>query len=132
MPRLRRSGTGRGVECEILEDVDGALHFWQVFGAGWEGERLRIGAGGSGDGDAGGGGVRGGAWIPVGAECAAVLPAFAMEGCGDFRVACKAAAYGEVFGARGEVVGGAAGCEAVRADCVRRGSHKPKALSLKP
>src|SRR6266849_5818381 len=78
----RQRGAPRGVECEILEGGDGTLHFWQVPGAGREGKCVRSGAGGSGDGDAGGGGVRGGAWVPVGAECAALLPAFAMEGCG--------------------------------------------------
>src|SRR5580704_10183040 len=68
--RMRTSGGG-----------DGTLHFWQVFGAGWAGEHLRGRVARSGDGDAGGGGVRGSAWIPVGAECAALLSAFAMEGC---------------------------------------------------
>ncbi len=107
------------VECRTLEGADGTLHIWAIPGAGWEGECLRSGARGRGDGDAGGGGVLGGAWVPGGAECAAVLPAFAMEGCGDFRVAREVAAYGEVFGAGGEVAGGAAGCEAVCEDLLR-------------
>src|SRR6266481_5429663 len=61
---------------------DGTLHIWTIPGAGRERKCVRGGAGGSGDGDAGGGGVFGGAWVPGGAECAAVLPAFAVEGCG--------------------------------------------------
>src|SRR5258708_5413530 len=109
-----------GVKCDGLEGGDGTLYLREVPGAGWERGCLRGGAGGSGEGDAGGGGVLGGAWVPGGAECAAVLPAFAMEGCGDFRVAREAAAYGEVFGAGGEVVGGAAGCEAVCEDLLRQ------------
>src|SRR6267378_4037939 len=109
-----------GVECDGLEGGDGTLYLREVPGAGWERGCLRSGAGGSGEGDAGGGGVRGGAWVPGGAECAAVLPAFAMEGCGGFRVACEVAAYGEVFGAGGEVAGGAAGCEAVCEDLLRQ------------
>jgi len=70
--RMRRSGGGE----------NGTLHIWAIPGAGGKGWRLRDGAAGSSGGDAGGGGVRGGPWVPGGAECATVLPAFAMEGCG--------------------------------------------------
>src|SRR5579859_6317553 len=102
------------------ERGDGTLHIWAIPGAGRKRECVRGGARGSGEGDAGEGGVFGGAWVPGGAECAVVLPALAVAGCGGVRGAREVAAYGEVFGVGGEVVGGAAGCEAVREDCLRR------------